>query len=273
MLYSLCIKTNHKKIIHYLLKKLENSEFIFSENKFKIYSNIIIHSRNQESFYDTIAAYITDCILDCYEEDLVKKIINMNYFYFSTTEKSKIYHYAIKNLKKAKIENTGTIFTSVLNYILENKVVLLDGFIHFRLKDYISILDITVDTAVDNFLVQREYYEFVNLLKSYISSEKSVVSMIHLLYYNGEAILLDELGNTINVNDHLFSAKYLSDISFSQNDYTLNTLLTLIPEKIMIHLLCQKDEFIHTLILIFDQRIKFCNSCNLCNIYKNAKTK
>ena len=48
---------------------------------------------------------------------------------------------------------------------------------------------------------------------------------------------LDENKNIIPLDDSIYQAKYLSDISFSKNDYTLNTLLTLLPKKIYIHLL------------------------------------
>ncbi len=71
------------------------------------------------------------------------------------------------------------------------------------------------------------------------------------------------------MDDHIFEAKYLSDISFSSNDYALNTLLTLLPEKIYIHLIdSNEDEFINTLNLIFDNRVCLCRDCNICKIYK-----
>ena len=69
-------------------------------------------------------------------------------------------------------------------------------------------------------------------------------------------------------------SKYLSDISFSSNDYALNSLLTLLPKKIYIHLIDNViDEFIHTLGLIFEDRAQICTDCNICRLYKNSKIK
>lgn len=83
------------------------------------------------------------------------------------------------------------------------------------------------------------------------------------------SILLDENKNVIKIDDHIFDAKYLSDISFSSNDYALNTLLTLVPNKIHIHLLENTpDDFINTLKLVFENRIELCMNCKLCNLYK-----
>lgn len=68
------------------------------------------------------------------------------------------------------------------------------------------------------------------------------------------------------------NAKFLSDITFSSNDYLLNTLLDLLPKNIYIHVQDNSnDEFIHTLSLIFESRIHLCTDCNICHIYQ-AKT-
>ena len=78
--------------------------------------------------------------------------------------------------------------------------------------------------------------------------------------------------NIISIDDSSLNSKYLSDITFSSNDYALNTLLTLLPEKIYIHVIDNvQDEFINTIKLIFDNRVYICNDCNLCKIYRLEK--
>lgn len=74
--------------------------------------------------------------------------------------------------------------------------------------------------------------------------------------------------HVISVDDIIFDAKYLSDISFSSNDYALNALLTLLPKKIEIHLIGYEDEFINTLKLVFGKRIYICTDCNICRTYR-----
>ena len=80
---------------------------------------------------------------------------------------------------------------------------------------------------------------------------------------------ITSLKNSIKLDDSILNSKYLSDITFSSNDYTLNTLLTLLPKKIYIHLIDNiQDEFITTLKLIFDDRVCICNDCDICKIHK-----
>ena len=85
---------------------------------------------------------------------------------------------------------------------------------------------------------------------------------------NGDSILLDNEKNIVHEDTNISNAKYLSDISFSSNDIALNTLLSILPRTIEIHVIDKEDEFINTLKLIFENRIKFCNECNICKTYK-----
>ncbi len=275
---SICIKTNNSNTINTLLNNLENiklDNIYLSKNNFKNYQNVIVHYRGNsiDLFYSKLAEVLSNIITSSYEKNLVKRIINSNYFYFNDIEKSKIGNICLEalnddeNLEFSNRKNI--IFISFLKYIIYNKTMVLDGFINFRLKDYISVLDDAVDYSVSKYLVEREYAEFVNLLKIYINSKESKTSLVHLVYTNQESILIDEFHNLIDMDDHIFEAKYLSDISFSSNDYALNTLLTLLPEKIYIHLIdSNEDEFINTLNLIFDNRVCLCRDCNICKIYK-----
>ena len=87
-----------------------------------------------------------------------------------------------------------------------------------------------------------------------------------------EKFKIDENKNPIIIDDTIFNAKYLSDITFSSHDYILNTLLTLLPQKIFIHLIDPTlDEFINTLQLVFEGRIEFCTECPICKLYNINK--
>lgn len=279
MINSICIKTNNNTIINNLLNSIENidmPDIYLSKNYFKNYENIIVHYRGNtlEEFYSRLAEVLSDTIILCIEKNIIKKNINCNYFYFNDSEKKKIFDLTIKTLSDSEApefyNRNQLLFISFLNYIISNKSIVLDGFINFRLKDYMLVIDEAIDYSVNKFLIDREYNEFVDVLKSYINSKKPNVSSVHLIYRNHESILLDESKHVINTDDKIFESKYLSDISFSSNDYALNTLLTLLPKKIYIHLSNSKeDEFINTLKLIFDDKIYLCNDCTICKMYKD----
>lgn len=267
---SFCIKTNQKIVLHYLLENLPSiglENIYYSENKFKYYRNIIVHytGQNDDAFYYGIANLLTECVLLFYKDIFLSRILNYHYFYFDELEKKQI-----ASLCLDKDEDFHCVWPHFLTYILENKSILLDGFVNFRLGDYQKNLENRLDDCVSQFVVDKEYNEFIDLLYMYIHSKSPETDKLHLIYANGESILLDKNKKVLSVSDNAFPAKYLSDISFSSNDFALNTLLTLLPEYLEIHLMDEEDEFIHTLQLIFDNRVSICKNCSLCRLYKQT---
>lgn len=280
---SVCIKTNNNNLLNYLLNELDYIEIkpiIISTNEFKHYKNIIVHYRGQEDaqFIHELSCILSCLVIDELEENFLKKLILKNYFYFDCNERKHILDMCFDifaddfNLHFDKKYNC--LIDIFENYLSTNKSIILTGFINFRLKDYMTFLEDIVDEAVNSYVIEKEYLEFVSLLKMYINSQSSNCNIVHLIYNNETSILLDEDKNVLNVSDDLFKAKYLSDISFSSNDFALNGLLTLLPKKIYIHLIDNYvDEFIHTLGLIFENRVEVCTDCSICKIYKNNKVK
>lgn len=273
---SICIKTNNLETINYILDELEVLKLdnvYFSCKKYKHYTNILIHYKGTAYylFLSSISKLLTYLVLDLYENIILKKLISKEFFYFSNLEQKSIFDICVNSLNyEESIKRFETLEKAFYNYISNNKTINLRGFIDFRLYNYIKYLDSIIDICVNKFIVDKEYLEFVNVLKTYVNSAESSCSIIHLIYKNCESILLDESKNIISVNKDVFDAHFLSDITFSSNDYALNTILTLLPKTLYIHLIDEEDEFINTLKSIFDYRVHLCKDCSICNLYKNS---
>ena len=266
---SLCIKDNNQEILNFILDNLEklDLDFLsFHKDHFKIYENIIIHykSKDLEPFYDKISSILTDTILKFYEKRLLRRMLEYNYFYFSTVEKRNIIEIAEDFIAEdviSKEDNYYAIYSAVSDYIRQNKSLVLGGFANFRLYNYCKNLDYVIDFAVNKYITDKEYLEFVNMLKLYVNLTPANSSLVHLVYLGNESVLLDKDKNIIPLQDDNLNTKYLSDITFSANDYALNTLLNLTPKRIIIHLMEGKsDEFIDTIKLIFDKKCEVCSS-------------
>lgn len=276
---SICIKTNNENLLDYLLNELDYIEVkpvAISKNQFKNYKNIIIHysGNDNKKFVHEVSCILSCLVIDELEESFLKMILLKNYFYFNSTEMKHIlelcYEIFSDDFNTYFDKKHNLLIDSFENYLITNKSIILTGFINFRIKNYMTILEDVVDEAVNSFVVEKEYLEFISLLKMYVNSQNYNCDVVHLIYNKNNSTLLDKDKNQINVSDDIFKAKYLSDISFSSNDYALNTLLTLVPKKIHIHLIDNCiDEFIHTISLIFENRVEICTDCSICKIYKN----
>lgn len=148
------------------------------------------------------------------------------------------------------------------------KIFYLIGFINFRLKGYFNLLNEILTEGINSYIIEKEYDDFVSLLKVYVEYNPSNIDVCHLIYSPSESELLDKLEIPIKLNTNISNTKYLSDISFSNNDYILNTLLDLLPEKIYIHTNEEYiDEFVNSILLIFEDAASICTdpNCLLCN--------
>lgn len=265
---SLCIKTNNIKSIDYLLNSLETLDIgdtYFSCKTFKHYTNIIIHylGNDLSHFNSSISDLLTCLTFDNLEYAFLKKLVLQNYFYFDSIEINKVLNICEEILYESdefSFENRYNIlFDSFYDFLSSNNKLYLNGFLFFQNKKYFRYLEETIDIAVNKFIIEREYLEFISLLKIYINTHSSGSNLVSLYYDKAKPTLFDENNNIIDIKGDSFDMKYLSDISFSSNDYILNALLTLIPKKIVVHLSdSSMDEFINTLSLIFENRITIC---------------
>lgn len=275
---SFCIKTNKQSDIISLTSLLSNIDLpnvIFVVKKFSKYSNIIIHYVGNDTnlFYEKLSNVLCAFIIEVYEPIIINRLLIANFFYFDTNEIAEIKNLCLNKLHFIHHHKTkkNILLDAIINYIRSSKSMILSGFINFRIYKYTDFLSTIADSCVNEFVVNKEYYEFIELLKLYINSKNYNSSVIHLIYVNSESILLDENKKIISLSHNNLDLPYLSDITFSSNDYALNSLLSLLPKKLVIHLVDEEDDFINTLKLIFDDRVSICRDCNICNTYRLLK--
>lgn len=281
---SLCIKTNNEDILTYLQKEFSDFNMLnvfYSMHEFKSYKNIIIHYKgiDNELFYTKLATIFSYLVIDYFENNIIKTILINNYFYFDNSEFNKILDLCTENIcdnNEFSFTNRQLLlFNTFYEYIKEHHSIVFSGFVNFRLTQYRKLLEDLVDFSVNEYIIEKEYLEFISLLKIYINTQPPSSQSVHIISLENDTFLLNENIELIDVDKNGLNAKYLSDLSFSTNDYILNTLLNILPQKIYIHLVSDFDnlDFLNTLQLIFENRIELCHNCNICNLYKYMSKK
>lgn len=256
-------------MINYLLDELDHLNLkcvCYSLCHFKHYNNIVIHYKgdNCKLFIEKVSTMLTYLIIFKMEKNLLNQLLSQNYFYFSLSERAKILDLSCELITEDNSNNFENkfkmIYDEIYNHLVSNKSLFLTGFIYFRLKDYIELLNDCVSEAVNNFIIEKEYSDFISLLKLYINSQYPNCDIVYIVYSDSNCLLFDEQKNIIDIRNLGLNNKYLSDISFSDNDYMLNALLTLLPKKIVVYTDKEnKTEFLTTLKKIFENRISFSN--------------
>jgi len=138
----------------------------------------------------------------------------------------------------------------------------ISGFLTFRTKELNVDLECIADKVVEEYMVEKEYNEFIKLLKYFVEIQESKVDEVNILIEkNGDYYLRDENGNDLvgNMITELTDVKF--DSKESQEELIISTMITSAPKKIIIHCAehCKNKELLQTISKVFGERVHFCN--------------
>ncbi|MHB9095573.1 MAG: putative sporulation protein YtxC [Eubacteriales bacterium] len=228
-------------------------------------------------FKHYIANVVSDVILNNWEKILLLDIIKQNYYYFTLDEQYMIYQIALKHLNHG-VESTDDTFVDylgrkslilqkLLEYLHANDNLIIEGFIKFRLKDYLQELYTAADKAVDDFMLEKEYKEFIKLLKYFVEIQEPRLEVVQvLLQPTGCFKLLD--GNNKNISSDYLDGFLIEtgDPEINYEDLLISALITIAPTMIILHFPDHRQclRATDTIKSVFGDRVKHCNGCRLC---------
>jgi putative sporulation protein YtxC len=225
-------------------------------------------------FKEYIANALSDVIINDLEEELLMKILKSNYRDFSDQQREEILEIAMDRLNFliskeendiiSKIQRKNRILLEILNYLEETNEITLEGFIRFRLKDYLTELEVAIDRAVEDFVVEKEYEEFINLLKYFIDNQEAKNRLIHVVKINnGHFKLLDQNEKVVEntyLDEHILN---MVDCELDYEDLLISALITAAPEEIILHFK-EPISLLKTLHNVFTDKISICLGCKHC---------
>lgn len=210
-----------------------------------------------------IAEALASYIVDVLEKPLIDKIIKTNYHNASDKEHNMIY---IKALEIVRVENHQKSRDTLLKEAMSKKLVEyfgkswqinIEGFVRFRLQEYISSLTRTIEEAKEEVIVEKEYNDFIKLLRYFVDIQVPKATYTHLLKRRGKYVLIDG-------NDTIVAEETCGDLNGC--DAIISCLVTNAPEKIHVHIkdFYSDEEVLTTVNNIFDERVVLCLGCNIC---------
>jgi hypothetical protein len=187
---SLCVRSMSEKFIDVFeeeLKKINSIRYV--RRKINGLHTVIIKcsnyynaftNENQKSFYGSyiylytnISIILSELIISFYETLLSERLIRAQYFYFNSKDREQIL-----NITKSMLDPTFPL-TSNKNMYLDRKEKLLCGLLkHFRKTNRLEIdafvnfasglytveLEETINTSVDLFLLDKNYYDIITFI-------------------------------------------------------------------------------------------------------------
>ncbi len=271
------LKFFHDKGININIREKIKGSYVFLN--YIIYDDDILNNSYDKIvglFKHHAAKAIAEIIIENWEKKLIKKIIWKNYNYFKEIEKNKIYKFAKTILKDENFLDKKNIVyqtnrknhvkNKINDYLNTNNEIVIEGFIKFRLKEYFMELEDIVDRAVDEFLMEKEYKEFIKLLKYFVEIQEPKKEFIHVILNRKKFDIFDKNLKTLNkdfLEDFAFEG---SENDICYDDLLISVLITIAPKQIIVH---RKNnnfkEAIDTIKKIFEGKVIICKGCKICN--------
>lgn len=230
-----------------------------------------VSTSHEKIFRYYLASIITDLLMNEIAKVMMGRIARTKYHYLSEAELKLIVQNAylyLSNLnEEGDISKTlvrhNQILAEVNQYMEANSRFYLEGFFRFRLKDYFKELEISIEKAVENFLVEQEYNEFLRLLRYFVEIQEPRIDEVHLLVNDKKSFcLLDEQQQPVNKDQLQGVIAELND-EVEYEDLLLSALITISPRSIVLHVV-NKTEIVETILNVFRERVSVCRGCDLC---------
>ncbi|MCL6460207.1 MAG: putative sporulation protein YtxC, partial [Gorillibacterium sp.] len=219
---------------------------------------------------------LTNYILEDEEEKLLRVIFSRDYSYTAEADLTKLLSFCrrlpdsdewLPKEKARSIKRFRQISEEIDLCLHQNGYVNLDGLLAFRLEGYRDDLKETVDYAVDEYLLDKQYQEFISLLKYFVYIQKTKVASVHLLHKgDSDFVLLNEQFEPIHpsvAGGEITMETLEKELNFE--DIIVSTLITVAPARIYIHSRTPELQIIKTIRQIFEDRACLCD-CKKCNL-------
>jgi putative sporulation protein YtxC len=225
-----------------------------------------------------IANAISDYILTFWESRLLGRMAKESYYYLNGEEKENVLEKAHLILDATlqpgeddfllyRLNRKSKILHQVLDYLSLNSRINIDGFVKFRLRDYADDLRQVLEQAVDEYMLEKEYREFIMLLKYFVDIQEPRVEKIHVLLVPSGSFQLYDEKNKVITNEFLegFIIEMI-DNQINYEDLLISALITIAPREVILHI--PEPEKIATTVKtiqgVFGERAVICPGCSRC---------
>lgn len=153
----------------------------------------------------------------------------------------------------------------LLSFLNDHDTVVLDGVKRFLLPEIRHEYSEAVDQAMDDWLIEREYHEFVRLLRHFVSLSQPKMGTVHVFWRSLQFILEDDQGHQVGEDVVRDLSGGLPEDDASTHDLLVSALITMGPQHVIFHRKVPADDILRTMHGVFQDRVTLCSGCRRCH--------
>ncbi|MBP2002183.1 putative sporulation protein YtxC [Paenibacillus shirakamiensis] len=227
---------------------------------------------------EKVSHALAEYVIEEKEVDIIKRLISKEYDVADTIKRTSIENTCIRLLsseeegsenRQRRVKQLASQFR---NFIEEYAIIHVEGFLSFRMKEYLDKIRETIDFAVEEYILDKQYEEFITLLQYFVHFQETQIPIVHLMHKGGgEFTIIDDMGTPIDASRVEGVIARMTDHDLELEDVIVSSLITLSPKKIVIHTRDPDIQMISTIRQIFGDKIEMCGYCPECRLYLNGE--
>lgn len=227
-----------------------------------------------EKIKEVINLYVSNIlyriVIDNYRKKEMFEFLTDNYFFLKQSEILEVEDHIVKVLKYEEItKNEDSIYClnrinsmieKIKDCISEKQEINIDGFITFRMRKLRGDIEKIIDKVVERYMVEKEYKEFVKLLKYFVEIQESKIEEVNIIIEeNNNYIVRDGEGKDLYYDFVKEITTEQGKLELNMEDILISGLITNAPKSIIIYGKenCTNKEFIDTIENVFDDKVSF----------------
>lgn len=218
-----------------------------------------------------LANALAETILLHWEKEHIRQIIKKKHRLTEDNWKvviSKALDYLNRGLGQVRgnrVNRKTSLVTQILNCLEHSAIFDIEGFLSFRTQEYKLDVSKAVEFAINEHVVEKEYLEFIQLLRHFVDNQKPCLESLHVgMTPQGKFHLYNDEGVKVT---HQFLEDYQLDNiqELGYEDLLVSALIAVAPRQITLHIRYEgyKDT-LGTIRSVFGERVQDCQGCSLC---------
>lgn len=222
-----------------------------------------------------LAEGVAEYITEVWERHELAKIVANEFYYYAAEEVEYLAESAVQMLAELK-DHDGVplrrrhIVDGVVDLLRHSQELLVEGMLRFRMNVLQVDLHRVIEQAIDEYLMDLEYQEFVKLLRYFLQAQDPGIPLLHMVCLEEDAPvrLFDGEGKPL-IMDELEGAKQQANLRECgvMIEETMSALISAAPQKVHIHLALGSSNpppLVETVKKVFGEAAILCMNCPLC---------
>jgi len=229
--------------------------------------------RSRRRWLGAVARGVARCLVEECEGDLLARMLTRHYGPLAARDRARVLGRAAVHLERGpyprsayRRARTEALAGTLLAVLSEDGGFVLEGMLTFRLRRYVGDLEEALGRAVDDHLLEREYNEFIRLLRYFVAAQTPRTDRVDLVVHGSSFRLLDRDGRPMAVDTPPPVELESLEAEINYEDVLISALISAAPTRIVVHAPLRPSLHVSSVQRVFEARVERCAeaSCGLC---------